>query len=119
FEMISIRLIIAGLLLIGAATANGRYERIDTADLLNRADTYQGRLVAVSGKVCAVNADRKTIQIFEAQSKTLIDVQLKQLKKSQRSALIFSPVRNVSVYGRAESKDGRLVIEAHQVVPEQ
>jgi hypothetical protein len=117
--MTSIRLVIASLLLFSAVGANGRYERIDTADLLNRADTYQGRLVTISGKVCAVNADRKSIQLFETQSRALIDIQLTRLKKAQRSALILNNVRNVSVYGRAESKNGRLVIEAHQVVPGQ
>ena len=114
--MTPIRLALAIFLLTGLAAANSRYERIDTADFMNRAEAYQGRLVLVRGDICAVNADRKSIRLFDTQTRALIDVQLTQLKKVQRSALMLNPVLHVSVYGRVEPRNGRLIIDAHQVV---
>jgi hypothetical protein len=115
--MIIIRLTLAVFLLAGLAAANEGYEAIDTTNFVNRADSYQGRLVAVTGKVCAVSADGKSIQLFDAQSRALIDVTLTQLKKSQRRTLMLNPVRRVAVYGRVEMKNGKFVIDAHQVTP--
>jgi type 1 fimbria pilin len=112
-----IRMTIAILLLAGVATASAGYESIDTTNFANRGAAYQGLLVAVTGEVCSVNADGKSIRVFDAQSKALIDVNLSKLKKTQRSALMLNPVRRVSVYGQAQVLNGRLIIEAHQVVP--
>jgi hypothetical protein len=111
-----VRLIVAIFLLASMATTNVRYERIDTNDLLARADAYHGRLVAINGEICAVNANGKRIRLFDTETRALIDVQLTQLKKAKRNALIFNPIRHVSVFGRAESRSGKLVIEAHQIV---
>lgn len=52
-----IRLILTVLILAVVAVASDKYEPIDTTNFANRADAYQGRLVAVSGSVVAVNAD--------------------------------------------------------------
>jgi hypothetical protein len=114
--MIIVRLTVAVLLLVGLAAASTVYEPIDTTNFGSRAGTYQGRLVAVTADVCAVNADGKSIQLFDPQSKALIDVTLTQLKRIERRALMLNPVRRVSVYGRAEMRNGRLIIDAHQVV---
>ena len=114
--MTSIRLTLAILLLAGiASAATTTYERIDTGDVMNRADSYQGRLVEVSGNVCAVNADGKSIRLFDANTRVLIDVRLSQLSKAQRNAVLQSPVRHILVQGRAETRGGHLVIEAHQI----
>jgi hypothetical protein len=113
--MIIIRLTLAVFLLAGLAAAHEGYEAIDTTNFVNRADSYQGRLVAVTGKVCAVSADGKSIQLFDGQSKALIDVNLSQLKRAERRTLMLSPVRQVAVYGRADMRNGKLVIDAHQV----
>ena len=114
--MTAIRLSFAILLLAGLAVANGRYEQVSSTDLLNRSDEYRGRLVAVSGEVCAINADGKSLRLFDKQRRALIDVQLTQLKKSQRNALLMSSERNVLVYGQVASREGKTVIEAHEVV---
>jgi hypothetical protein len=114
--MTTIRLSFAILLLVGTVVANGRYEAVNSTDLLNRFDEYRGRLVAVTGEVCAINADGKSLRLFDKQRRTLIDVQLTQLKKSQRNALMMSSERNVSVYGLVVARDGKTVIEAHQVL---
>ena len=113
--MTLIRLTLAIFLFAGVASAGSSYERVDTADILNRADAYQGRLVEITGDICAVNADGKSIRLFDKQKRVMIDVSLNQFRKSERSALTLAVVKHVSVYGRAESKNGKLVIEAHQV----
>jgi hypothetical protein len=105
-------------LLAGTVAARTRYERIDTSNFVNRADIYEGRLVTVTAEVLAINADGKSIRLFDAESKALIDVKLTQLNKAQRRSLMLNPVRRISVYGRATVKDGRLIIDAHRAVPQ-
>ena len=114
--MIIIRLTLTVLILAAVVVANDAYESIDTTNFANRADSYQGRLVAVSGAVVAINADGKSIQIFDADTKALIEVRLLNLKKAQRNSLMLSPVRKISVYGKTEVRNGKLSIDAHKVV---
>ena len=106
-------------LLAGMAAARTRYERIDTSNFVNRADIYEGRLVTVTAEVFAINADGKSIRLFDTDSKALIDVKLTRLNKAQRRSLMLNPVRRISVYGRATVKDGKLIIDAHRAVPQQ
>ena len=114
--MTTLRLTLAILLLAGLASASVGYQPVDTTDFANRAATYQGQLVAVTGQVCAVNADGKSVRLFDANSKALIDVSISHLQRSQRRALMLGPVRRVSVYGRAAVQNGKLSIDAHRVV---
>ena len=114
--MTTLRLTLAILLLAGVTAASVEYQPIDTTDFANRAATYQGQLVAVTGEICAVNADGKSVRLFDANSKALIDVSIGHLQRSQRRALIMGPVRRVSVYGKAEVQNGKLSIDAHRVV---
>ena len=113
-----IRLTLTVLILSVVVVANDAYEPIDTTNFVNRADSYQGRLVAVSGAVVAINADRKSIQIFDTHTKALIEVRLLTLTKTQRNALMLNGVRKVSVYGKTEVRNGKLSIDAHKVVPQ-
>ncbi len=114
-----IRLTLTVLILTVVVVANDAYEPIDTTNFANRADSYQGRLVAVSGAVVAINADRKSIEIFDSNTKALIEVRLLTLTKAQRNALMLNAVRKVSVYGKTEVKNGKLSIDAHKVVPQE
>lgn len=110
-----IRLTMSIFLLAGFAAAHGRYERIDTTDFINHPGEYHGRLVEVTADVIAINADGKSLQLFDSPSRMMITVTLTQLKKSQRIALMNSPVRHLLVYGQAMVIDGRLTIDAHRV----
>jgi hypothetical protein len=114
-----IRLTLTVLILSVVVVANDAYEPIDTTNFANRVDSYQGRLVAVSGAVVAINADRKSIQIFDIHTKALIEVRLLTLTKAQRNALMLNGVRKVSVYGKTEVRNGKLSIDAHKVVPQE
>lgn len=113
-----IRLTLTVLILAVVVVANDAYVPIDTTNFVNRADSYQGRLVAVSGAVVAINADRKSIQIFDTHTKALIEVRLLNLTKTQRNSLMLNGVRKVSVYGKTEVRNGKLSIDAHRVVPQ-
>ena len=77
----------------------------------------EGRRVTVTADIFSVNADARTLNVFDTHSKTLVGVSLAQLSKSQRQALIAEPVVRVSVFGRVELKNGRAVIKADQVMP--
>jgi hypothetical protein len=114
--MTTIRLTLAILILAGIAHANAAYGPIDTTNFANRAADYEGRLVAVSGKVCAVSADGKSVRLFDAKSKALIDVYIGHLQRDQRRLVLENPVLQLSVYGKAEVMNGKLVVDAHKVV---
>lgn len=114
--MNALRLTVAILILAGVAGAKTDYQPIDTTDFVNRAASYEGQLVVVTGRVCAVNADGKSLQLFDADSKALINVSLSRVQRSQRRSLMLSPVQRLSVYGRAEVRNGKLVVNADKVV---
>jgi hypothetical protein len=110
-----LRLTVSILLLAGVAAAFGRYEPINTADFSAHPETYDGRLVEVRADIIAIGADSKSLQLFDAQSRMMIEVRLMQLSKAQRSALMHSPVRHLLVHGQATVIGGRLIIDAHKV----
>ena len=74
-----------------------------------------GRTVEVKARVVAINADGKSIELFDSASHTRISVQLAQLRKTERKALIRSDVREVVVRGRLSLVAGRLTIHAESV----
>ena len=110
-----LRITLAVLMLAGLANASVNYQPIDTTNFASRAAAYEGQLVAVSGQICAVNADGKSFRLFDKDSKALIDVSLSHLPKSQRRELMMSGVLRLAVYGKAEVRDGKLIIDAHKV----
>lgn len=113
--MTTLRLTLAILLLTGFANASVHYQQIDTTNFANNAAVFEGRLVAVTGRVCTVNADGKSVRLFDEESKALIEVSLVQMKRSQRRELMMTGVKQVAVYGKAEVKNGKLIINAHSI----
>ena len=112
--ILAIRLSLALCLFASLAAAKDGYQRLDINDLRDP-ESVKGRLVEVTGEVISVNADSKALHLFDAQSKTLIVVSLMQLKSEERRALILNPIHRLAVYGRAEMREGRLVINADSV----
>ena len=78
-------------------------------------DAFAGRTVEVKARVVAINADGQSIELFDSPSQTRISVQLAQLTKTERKALIRSDVREVLVRGRLAMIAGRLTIHAESV----
>ncbi len=103
------------LMLAGLATAHGRYEPIKTAEFAAHPETFDGRLVEIRADIVAFNADGKSLEVFDSESRVAITVKLSQIQKSQRSALIHSPARRLLVYGQAIIVGPRLVIDAHKI----
>jgi hypothetical protein len=54
--------------------------------------------------------------LFDSETKALIEVDLSQLGRSQRRMLMLTGVHQISVYGKAEVKNGKLIIDAHRVI---
>ncbi|HEX9001153.1 MAG TPA: hypothetical protein VGB07_14710 [Blastocatellia bacterium] len=93
------------------------YAPIDLKAFANNPAEFEGRRVVVTADIFSVGADARTVNVFDAHSKTLVAVSLTHLSKSQRQELIAEPVIRVSVFGRVEMKNGRPVIKADQVMP--
>ena len=103
------------LTLTGLAMAHGHHNQIDRAYFNVRPEDFDGRVVEISAQVIAINADSKSMELFDSDSRTLIQVRLTQLPKAERTALMRSNVRRVSVSGRASMVDGRLTINAQRI----
>jgi|GEM_PF-3148369 len=98
-----------------AMAARGGDERLNIADFASDPDSFAGRNVEVEARVVAINADGRSLELFDSPSHTRISVQLAQLPKTERLALIRSNVRDVLVRGRALIVAGRLTIAAASV----
>ncbi len=114
--MSTLRLTFTILIMAGLVSASAHYNQVDTTNFATRAAAYEGQLIAVTGKVCAVNADGKGVRLFDSETRALIEVDLSKLNRSQRRTLMLSGVLQISVYGKAEVKNGKLIIDAHRVV---
>jgi len=97
--------------------ADNAYVQIDLKEFADRPAKFEGHRVAVTAEIVSVSADARALTVFDNGSKTLVGVSLKQLSKAQRQTLVGGPVHRVSVYGRAEMKNGRAIIMADQVMP--
>ena len=99
----------------GVAVADGRHDKINIADFLSNPDAFASPLVEINARVIAINANSKSMELFDSNTRTMILVNLSQLGKSERNALICNDVRQVTVTGRANMVQGRLVIDADSV----
>ena len=90
-------------------------ERLKIADFAGNPDSFAGRTVEVEARVVAISADGQSIELFDSPSHTRISVQLAQLPRAERKALICSNVRQVLVRGRVSMVAGRLTIHAESV----
>lgn len=100
----------------GKAADNG-YVQVELKNIAGRASELEGRRVAVTADIVSVNADFRSMKVFDNASKTYVSVSLEQLSKSRRQALMNEPVLRVSVFGRVEVKNNHTVIKADQVMP--
>jgi len=101
----------------GLTMAHGADERLKIADFVSDPESFAGRTVEVKARVVAISADGKSLELFDSPSHTRISVQLAQLPKTERKALICSDVREVLVRGRVSMVAGRLTVHAESVRP--
>lgn len=78
-------------------------------------ERFAGRTVEVQARIVAINADGQSLELYDSPSRTRILVQLAQLPKAERKALIRSDVREVLVRGQVSMVAGRLTIDAQSV----
>lgn len=90
-------------------------ERLNIADYASDPDRFAGRTVELQARVIAINADGQSLELYDSPSRTRISVQLAQLSKAERRALIRSDVREVLVRGQVSMVAGRLTIHAESV----
>ena len=90
-------------------------ERLNIADFATNPDAFTGRTVEVQARVVAINADGQSLKLYDSPSRTRISVQLAQLSKAERKALIRSDVREVLVRGQVSMVAGRMTIHAESV----
>jgi|RhiMethySRZTD1v2_1073278.scaffolds.fasta_scaffold1779628_2 hypothetical protein len=101
----------------GVALAGGVNERLDIAQLRRDPEAFAGRIVEVQARVIAINADGRSLVLFDSPSHTRVSVELAQLPETERTALLSTDVRQVVVRGRASIVEGRLTIQAQSVLP--
>src|SRR5215813_2233931 len=99
----------------GLTLARGADERLKIADFAGKPESFAGRTVEVQARVVAINADGKSLELFDSPSHTRISGQLAQLARTARRALLRSDVREVVVRGRVSRIAGRLTIQAESV----
>jgi hypothetical protein len=90
-------------------------ERLKIADFVSNPDSFAGRTVEVQARVVAINADGKSLELYDSPSHARISVQLAQLTKTERKALMRSDVREVLVRGQVSMVAGKLTIRAESV----
>ena len=115
---LTLRLTLSLLIVIsfaGLTMAHGADERLKIADFASDPNAFAGRIVEVEARVIAINADGQSLELFDSPSHMRISVQLAQLIKTERMALIRSDVREVLVRGRVSVVTGRLTIHAVSV----
>ena len=103
--------------LAGGTLAGTANERVDIADFRRDPESFAGRSVEVQARVIAINADGQSLVLFDSPSHTRLSVQLTQLPKKERMALMNADVRQVMVRGCASIVEGRLTIHAQSVLP--
>src|ERR1044072_6716249 len=78
-------------------------------------DARAGRTVEVQARGIAINADGQSLELYDSPTRTRISVQLAQLPKAERKALIRSDVREILVRGQVSMVAGRMTIHAERV----
>ena len=98
---------------LGFASTAG--DQVDLAEFACHPEAFAGRTIEVKANVIAINADGKSVELFDSQTRTRIDVRLTQLRKADRLALLHSDLKRVTVSGRASVLSGRLTIDAQSI----
>lgn len=99
------------------SNTDGNYAQTDLKEISRHTTELEGHKVAITADIISISADRRSLVVFDNTTKTLANVSLAQLGKSQRRSLIADPIHRVSVFGRVEIKNGRALIKADQVMP--
>ena len=78
---------------------------------------YQGRRVTVTAEIVSLNAQNRSLNVYDQHSRAQIGVSLEEVSKTQRRRIVTDPVHQVAVFGRVEMQNGQPVLKAEQVMP--
>ncbi len=92
-------------------------DQVNLAEFASHPEAFAGRDIEIKANVVAINADGKSVELFDSQTRTRIDVRVTQLPRADRSALLQRGMRRVSVSGLASVVSGRLTIDANSLKP--
>ena len=93
------------------------YPEITLSEVNRDPNGFVGRRVALTGEIVSVSANYESIHLFDGPSRAMISVSLDNLKKARRRALVLTPVRRLSVYGRLSLDRGHVVLMADRIEP--
>ena len=91
------------------------YVTVDSRELSKTPDRYVGHHVLLTGEIISISAGAKSLHLYDGNSPAVISVSLSNLKKSSRRALANEPVHRVSVFGRVNRINGRIMLEADRI----
>ena len=96
---------------------NLNYLKVDAAELLNHLPEFSGKRVMLTAEVISINASQQSLEIYDTDSRKVIDVMLSGLSKGQRRQMLAEPVHHVTIFGRIEEEKGSWLIKAEQIMP--
>jgi hypothetical protein len=117
FRILLLVCALSGFVMGQTGRVKDTYGQVDLKELISNPADYRGRLVTITADIISVNADYKSLDVFDSQSKALIGVSTTQLSKTQRQSLVTTPIHRVSISGRIGVKKGRVMIKAEKVTP--
>lgn len=97
--------------------ASQNYVQVYVAELLQHPAEYQGRRVTVTAEIVSLNAQNRSLNVYDQHSRAQIGVSLEDVSKTQRRRIVTDPVHQVAVFGRVEMQNGQPVLKAEQVMP--
>lgn len=97
-------------------TGEADYVTYSINDVISFPADAQGKLIRVTAEVVSVDAGRQLIRLYDLRTRQMLAVSIAGLPRTSRHSLINNPVMRASVLGRAELRDGHMIIDAHKVV---
>ncbi len=121
--MLSVRLFVVLVLLGGGVCAQTsrvsskppQYREVSLTELIRNPDVYSGQRVTLTADILSLSANSRSLDLYDGLSRAMISVSLVNLKKSERRALMQTPVHRLSVSGWLNLERGQVVIQAERV----
>ena len=121
--MASFRILLAVILLTtGVFAQTGRdynlpphYREVSLAEIRDNPTLFSGQRVTFTAEIFSLAADSRSLDLYDGKTRTLINVSLANIKKSERRALVQAPVHRISVSGKLNLDRGQVVLEAERV----
>ncbi len=91
------------------------YREVSLAEIRDNPHRFSGQRVTFTAEIFSLAADSRSLDLYDGASKAMINVSLVNIKKSERRALVQTPVHRISVSGKLNVDRGQVVLEAERV----